>query len=69
MENTDYHISVDTVKGPTQLDLFTIILYIDVNIPWQLLPDAFLTECMLDYTVQAADWKTAYCASTDSLMA
>lgn len=36
---------------------------------WQLISDAFLTECMLDYTVQAADWKIAYCASTDSLMA
>lgn len=48
LENTDYHISVDMVREPTQLDLFTIILYIDVTITWQLLPDAFLTKCMLD---------------------
>lgn len=64
-----YHISVDTVRESKQLDLFTVMLYIDVNMTWQLLPDAFLTECALDYTVQAAHWKIAHYASTDSLMA
>lgn len=62
-----YHISVDTVRESKQL--FIVILYIDVNMTWQLLPDAFLTECTLDYTVQAAHWKIAHYASTDSLMA
>lgn len=54
---------------PTLLVLFKIILYIDVSMTWQLITDAFLTKCMLDQTVQAANWKIVCCASTDSLMA